>query len=247
MSRIFILLAALLGVALPSITHAEQRLQYTYCSAGTSGNGQMGRDVYSAPFPDPPSKMAGETDEQSKERRGALYRQAEKEFRAFLETNGYPYSNNEQCHQIGAFLPSDSSSQVQAIEYARMRMENISKDNNRPNPIHVDFLPSWAKGVSDAQPPKPEVKSGSSILLSDGPTPSEMAQKRDQEAQAAARKQQEEIAHAQAVQRAFDAQQQAEAQAIRARAEAMRRDYDRRQAACRAGDRANCYSKVSEQ
>ncbi len=225
---------------------ATERYQYTYCYT-VEYQGAGDRFLFSAPFPAPPEALPGESTDQADTRQRALYAQASQEFYRFLQSTVGDQHQQPDCQQIGAFLPGHADSADGAIERARATMRSISSNKPADVALYTDFVPSWAGVMTAGREPTPEPEAGTGILLDDGPTPAEDAAARQASAEDAQAQAEAQRQHAQTLQLRFDAQMAQEGAEIRRRAEAIRADYDRRQAACMAGDAANCYAKAGAQ
>lgn len=241
-------LAVIVGLMLLAArATAQEGFQYTYCYS-MEYRGANNHFVFSTPFPAPDKYLPGESVEQRDARIRNLYAQASSEYLRYLEARNIgDLHHDPDCYQIGAFLPGDAGSVEQAIDAARSKMSFISSNNRGDEPTYTDFVPSWAGPIKGELNPEPENDHRPAILLDNGPTPAEEAAARKAKEDAGIAKANAQAKYANALQQHFDAQLTQEALEIRQQVDSVRRDYDRRQAACKAGDADNCYAKTSAQ
>ncbi len=252
------LVLALVGsLAFPAAAQ-NKGYAYTYCQANAYNAAQKSFFVFSAPFQALPLLVNGEHKHAEVTEKYELARQ---DFKRYLQGRGFRLVENggPRCN---SWPPSTVATHEEALANLKVSMDSMvtnMADFMSAGPSftqHTDFLPSFAKPIGQAAPvtptSKPEIpakptSSGGGIVLDSGPTPAERERHRQEQEIIAQRNLQREKDHALDIQQRFEAKQQLEAQKIRQRVEAIRQDYDRRQAACKAGDTANCYAKVSAQ
>lgn len=138
--------AAVLALVASAPAIAQKQYEYTYCIATTSRDGVV-HYIFSAPYPETPETLPGESIDDSMMRVARLHTQASREFGEYRDKqDGFRNSwSKTDCTQPGTFKPKPGATPEQAKKNALEVMKYMTEANGKAGPIVTDFVPSWAK------------------------------------------------------------------------------------------------------